>query len=102
MYSAQVGIFPFQNNIGDFFGAVVAVGGLVALTIAILLSRHSSLVQWKTISGPGSDRFCDTQKPAGESEEAEKRPGSFPAGLFARRRTAESQHLSLAGSQITV
>ncbi|KAK4212321.1 hypothetical protein QBC37DRAFT_388944 [Rhypophila decipiens] len=47
MCSAKDGIFPFQNNIWDFFASLLVVSSLVGLTIMILLVRQgSSLLDW--------------------------------------------------------
>ncbi|KAK0730155.1 hypothetical protein B0H67DRAFT_560966 [Lasiosphaeris hirsuta] len=95
MCSAQVGIFPFRNNIGDFFGSVLIVGGLVGLTIAVLMSRHSNLVGWKIMSASdsaahlGYSRNADEQAAGGE--DAENELMSFPARVFTRQGTVTSR-----------
>ena len=105
MCSAQAGIFPFRNNIGDFLGAVVVVGCLVGLTIAILLSRHSNLVEWRAISGSGHNNLTDgvpEREMKEEEDEGEKKAGLFSSRRFARQRTGGSGRLSAMGSQSSV
>ncbi|KAK3353375.1 hypothetical protein B0T25DRAFT_568576 [Lasiosphaeria hispida] len=95
MCSAQVGIFPFRNNIGDFFGSVLIVGGLVGLTIAVLMSRHSNLVGWKIMSVSDSAAHLgysrNADEPAAERDDAENELMSIPARIFTRQWTGASR-----------
>jgi len=88
MCSAQAGIFPFRNSITDFVGAVLVVGSLVGLTIAVLLSRHSNLVDWKTT--PVRDHDADSKGPA-VGDNTEKRQTQFPSRVFTRQLTGASK-----------
>jgi hypothetical protein len=85
--STQAGIFPFRNGIMDFVGSVLAVGGLVGLTIAVLLSRHSNLVDLKTTSIRGD---ADGVGPA-VGDDAEKRRMRIPGRVFTRQQTGTSK-----------
>ncbi|KAK3380658.1 hypothetical protein B0T24DRAFT_676328 [Lasiosphaeria ovina] len=91
MCSAQAGIFPFHNNIGDFFGAVLVIGGLVGVSIAVLLNRHSKLLEWKIMSAPHvvmHPSHSPDDEPV-DNGGAEK-PMTFPARAFSRQPTVGS------------
>ncbi|KAM7186689.1 hypothetical protein V8F33_011676 [Rhypophila sp. PSN 637] len=84
MCSAKDGIFPFQNNIWDFFASLLVVSSLVGLTIMILLVRQgSSLLDWSILvssrtNGVSSDNSPDDDINGGAS------------GLQGRRRRTMS------------
>jgi len=111
MCSAQTGIFPFQNNIWDFFASVLVIGGLVGLTIVVL--RHSNLIEWKipsTITSP--DNLAEKPEPVETHNGAAKRKSpSFPPRVFTRQwtegskfsgKTLVSRGLELSGLRASV
>jgi hypothetical protein len=86
MCSAQEGIFPFQKTIIDFVGSVLVVGGLVGLTIVVLLSRHSGLVDWKNT--PVRDDANGMRPAVGDAEKGQIR---IPRRVFTRQLTGTSK-----------
>lgn len=97
MCSTQEGIFPFRKNIIDFFGSLLVVGSLVGATIAVLLSRHSSLVDLKATSVPdvaahlGSPQTLKDKEPDSRREDENEQSMPFPARIFTRQMTAASR-----------
>ena len=84
-------VFPFRNNITDLVGSVLIVGGLVGLTIAVLLSRYSNLVNWKAMSvlAVFLDERCtrlqgDEEKQHFQYVGGEGRPGNLESYMKSR------------------